>query len=162
MARTLDGIHTTLSYVQSSLQNATIVRNGEKFDGFIFSLLNPPVPLGGNIVSFDIYVDEIPMPRSVTFIATNEDMVSASAVTDERPLAFKPYQSARFLVLKEKGLDENKRHTLSIMSKLQGFEQVVIPFRFSDRVTRRQGVVILDSSLHDAIQTDEATNFRNF
>lgn len=124
--------------------------------------MNPPVPLGGNIVSIDIYVDEIPMPRNVIFVATNEDMVSAAAVTDERPLAFKPYQSARFLILKEKGLDENKRHTLSIMSKLQGFEQVVIPFRFSDKVTRRQGVVILDSSLHEALQTDDATNFRNF
>jgi hypothetical protein len=62
MVRTLDKTHTVLSYIDGSLKNATIVNGDNKFDGFIFSLLNPPVPLGGNIVSLDIYVDESPVP----------------------------------------------------------------------------------------------------
>ena len=44
MARTLDSIHSSLSYVRGSLKNATVVLEGSRHEGFIFSLLNPPVP----------------------------------------------------------------------------------------------------------------------
>ena len=67
MVRTLDKTHTVLSYIEGSLKKVIIV-NGENLQhGLIFSLLNPPVPLGGNIVSLDIYIDEIPIPKRVYF-----------------------------------------------------------------------------------------------
>lgn len=148
--------------MKGSLQNTTITRDGVKYEGFIFSLMNPPVPLGGNIVSIDVYVDEIPQQRGATYVATNEDMVSAEVVSDDRPLSFRPFQTARFLVIRDGGLDETKRHTIAIMSKMQGFEQVVIPFRFSDNITRRRGLVIIEGNGHDTAPGDEATNFENF
>ncbi len=149
--------------MKSSLQNATIVRNGVKYEGFIFALLNPPVPLGGNIVSIDLYVDEIPMPKKSTFVATNEDMVSAVSISEDRPLSFKPYQSARFLAIKEGGLDETRRHSITIMSKMQGFEQVVIPFRFADRPSSHRRNVLLDDDSPDVFPTgSQPTSFSNF
>lgn len=120
------------------------------------------MPLGGNVVSIDVFVDEIPMPRTTTFVVTNEDMVNAGAVSADRPLSFKPFQSARFLVIKEGGLEESKKHTLTIMSKMQGFEQVVIPFRFEDKVGRRRGHIILEEDGLGVQSSDEATRFSNF
>ncbi|HEY5630647.1 MAG TPA: hypothetical protein VIR31_00825, partial [Nitrososphaeraceae archaeon] len=98
MVRTLDKTHTVLSYIDGSLKNATIVNGDNRSKGFIFSLLNPPVPLGGNIVSLDIYVDEIPIPKKSIFIATSEDVVNAALLSEDRPIPFKPFQSARFLI----------------------------------------------------------------
>ena len=63
MARALDSIHTSLSYVRDSLKNVAVTVDGDRRDGFIFSLLNPPVPLGGNIIALDVFVDEIPVPK---------------------------------------------------------------------------------------------------
>lgn len=121
------------------------------------------MPFGGNIVSIDIYVDEIPLPRKNIFVATNEDTANAAAITDNRPLSFKPYQSARFLVLKDGGLEESTRHEITVISKLQGFEQVVVPFRFDDRISRRRGSVILEGNGQELLPSgDDATNFGNF
>src|SRR5215203_5431495 len=88
MVRTLDKTHTVLSYVEGSLKNA-IIGNGDDrpHNGFIFSLLNPPVPLGGNVVSLDVYVDEIPISKKSIFIATSEDIINASLLSEDRPIA---------------------------------------------------------------------------
>ena len=163
IARTLDGIHTALSYIKGSLQNTAIIHQGTKLQGFIFALLNPPVPLGGNIVSIDIYVDEIPIGRKNIFVATNDDMVNAGAISDDRPLSFKPYQSARFLVILEGGLKEGQKHAITVMSKMHGFEQVVIPFRFEDKISRRRGSVVLEGAGQNILPGGEdSTNFGNF
>jgi glycogen debranching enzyme len=163
IARTLDGIHTALSYIKGSLQNTAIIHQGAKIEGFIFALLNPPVPLGGNIVSIDIYVDEIPIERKNIFVATNDDMVNAGAISDDRPLSFKPYQSARFLVILEQPLKEGQKHAITVMSKMQGFEQVVIPFRFEDKVSRRRGSVVLEGGGQSTpLSGEDSTNFGNF
>ena len=53
LVRTLDKTHTLLSYVDGSLKNVTVTNRKDNYQGFIFSLLNPPVPLGGNIVSLN-------------------------------------------------------------------------------------------------------------
>jgi glycogen debranching enzyme len=132
ITRTLDSIHTALSYVKGSLQNVTIVQGGEKHQGFIFSLLNPPVPLGGNIIALDIYVDEFPVPKTSIYVATADDVVNAAALSENRPIPFKPFQGARFLVVKEDKLDEKKKHKILIVSKMEGFEQILIPFTFTD------------------------------
>ena len=58
--------------MHGSLKNVIVVNGVDKDHGFIFSLLNPPVPLGGNIVSLDIYVDELPVQRKSIFIATSD------------------------------------------------------------------------------------------
>ncbi len=103
------------------------------------------------------------MPKKSTFVATNEDMVNASAISEDRPLSFKPYQSARFLVITEGGLADTEKHTVAVISRVQGFEQVVIPFRFVDKISRRRGSVILEGSGHESfLGGEEATNFRNF
>jgi hypothetical protein len=120
-----------------------IVQGTEKHHGFIFSLLNPPVPLGGNIIALEVYVDEVPVPKKSVFIATPDDVVNAAALSEGRPVPFKPYQSARFLVMKEGGLDERKRHKIMILSKLEGFEQIMIPFMFTDRVGYRSGRIFI-------------------
>ncbi|HKU50126.1 MAG TPA: amylo-alpha-1,6-glucosidase [Nitrososphaera sp.] len=121
------------------------------------------MPLGGNITSIDIFVDDIPVPRKDTYIATSEDMVNATALSEDRPLSFKPYQSARFLVIKEGGLDEARNHAITVISKMQGFEQVVIPFRFSDRVSRRRGSIVFEGTRHDHLpRGEDATNFGNY
>src|SRR5215510_407037 len=122
MTRTLDRTHTLLSYVNGSLKNVVVSNGQENHHGFIFSLLNPPVPLGGNIVSLDIYVDELPVQRKSIFVATSEEVVNASLLSESRPIAFKPFQSARFLVLMEGGLDDKTTHKIVIMSKLEGFQ----------------------------------------
>jgi GH15 family glucan-1,4-alpha-glucosidase len=127
-----------LSYVQGSLKNAIVVNGDDRQQGFIFSLLNPPVPLGGNIVSLDIYVDELPVHRNSVFIATSDEVVNVATLSDNRPISFKPYQSARFLVIKDGGLDENVKHKILIMSKLEGFEDITIPFTFTDYVLGHQ------------------------
>ncbi|MGI0037855.1 MAG: amylo-alpha-1,6-glucosidase [Nitrososphaera sp.] len=119
--------------------------------------------MGGNIVSIDIYVDEIPIARKNIFVATNEDMVNAGAISDDRPLSFKPYQSARFLVIQEGGLKEGQKHAITVMSKMHGFEQVVIPFRIEDTISRRHGIVILEGTGQNILSTGEdSTNFSNF
>src|ERR687898_2749770 len=169
MVRTLDKTHTVLSYVEGSLKNA-IIANGEgrSHNGFIFSLLNPPVPLGGNVVSLDIYVDEIPVPKKSVFIATSEDIINASSLSEDRPISFKPFQSARFLILKDEAL-EKRRHKIVILSKLEGFEQIIIPFTFTDYVAGQSERVFISSSNltednSDTVATpaSEDTIFKNF
>lgn len=164
MVRTIDKTHTVLSYVDGSLKNVTIIDGNNSYSGFIFSLLNPPVPLGGNIVSLDIYVDEIPVPKKSVFIATSEDTVNASILSEDRPLPFKPFQSARFLVIKE-GLEDKRKHKVVILSKLEGFEQIIIPFTFSDYVEDRREKVLIPSNLFDepeCTSSGEDTIFKNF
>ncbi|HET9357151.1 MAG TPA: hypothetical protein VFN98_03575, partial [Nitrososphaeraceae archaeon] len=169
MVRTLDKTHTVLSYVEGSLKNATIANgDGRSHNGFIFSLLNPPVPLGGNVVSLDIYVDEIPVPKKSVFIATSEDIINASSLSEDRPISFKPFQSARFLILKDEAL-EKRRHKIVILSKLEGFEQIIIPFTFTDYVIgQSERVFISSSNLTDdnpdtvATSASEDTIFKNF
>lgn len=169
MVRTLDKTHTVLSYVEGSLKNAVIANGeGRSHNGFIFSLLNPPVPLGGNVVSLDIYVDEIPVPKKSVFIATSEDIINASSLSEDRPISFKPFQSARFLILKDEAL-EKRRHKIVILSKLEGFEQIIIPFTFTDYVVgQSERVFISSSSLTEdnpdtvATSASEDTIFKNF
>jgi glycogen debranching enzyme len=169
MVRILDKTHTVLSYVEGSLRNAVIANgDGRSNNGFIFSLLNPPVPLGGNVVSLDVYVDEIPVPKKSIFIATSEDIINASSLSEDRPIAFKPFQSARFLILKE-GTLEKRKHKVAILSKLEGFEQIIIPFTFTDHVARQiervfisSANIIEDDSYATTTSTNEATIFKNF
>jgi hypothetical protein len=153
-----------LSYIDGSLKNAAIVTGDDKFDGFIFSLLNPPVPLGGNIVSLDIYLDEIPVPKKSIFIATSEDVINAATLSDDRPISFKPFQTARFLIIKDGGLEEQSKHKIGILSKLEGFEQLLIPFTFNDYVSNRRERIFIPSNMLDDTEsnTDEDTIFKNF
>jgi GH15 family glucan-1,4-alpha-glucosidase len=144
-----------------------IIVNGEdKQHGFIFSLLNPPVPLGGNIVSLDIYVDELPVQRNAIFIATSDEVVNAATLSENRPIAFKPYQSARFLVIKDAGLDDNFKHKIVIMSKLEGFEEITIPFTFTDFISgyQKDRIHITPDSLAyvDLAVSSGDTMFKNF
>src|SRR5919108_52772 len=169
MVRTLDKTHTVLSYIEGSLRNAVIANgDGRDHNGFIFSLLNPPVPLGGNVVSLDVYIDEIPVPKKSIFIATSEDIINASSLSEDRPIAFKPFQSARFLILKESIL-EKRKHKVAILSKLEGFEQIIIPFTFTDHVAGQiervfisSSDMIEDDSYSTTTSTNEATIFKNF
>jgi GH15 family glucan-1,4-alpha-glucosidase len=169
MVRTLDKTHTVLSYIEGSLRNAVIANGDDRYhNGFIFSLLNPPVPLGGNVVSLDVYIDEIPVPRKSIFIATSEDIINASSLSEDRPIAFKPFQSARFLILKESFL-EKRKHKVAILSKLEGFEQIIIPFTFTDHVAGQiervfisSSDIIEDDSYATTTPTNEATIFKNF
>jgi glycogen debranching enzyme len=169
MVRTLDKTHTMLSYVEGSLRNAVIANgDGRYHNGFIFSLLNPPVPLGGNVVSLDVYIDEIPVPKKSIFIATSEDIINASSLSEDRPIAFKPFQSARFLILKESIL-EKRKHKVAILSKLEGFEQIIIPFTFADHVAGQiervyisSSDIVEDESYATTTSTNEATIFKNF
>src|SRR5919204_3315145 len=165
MVRTIDKMHTILSYIQGSLKNVTIVNGENLHHGFIFSLLNPPVPLGGNIVSLDIYVDEIPVSKKSIYIATSEDVVNASILSEDRPISFKPFQSARFLVINEAALKEESKHKIVILSKLEGFEQIIIPFEFSDYVDNQKERIFIPSNFiddHQSIDTLEDTIFKNF
>ncbi len=165
MVRTLDKTHTVLSYIDGSLKNATIVNGDNKYNGFIFSLLNPPVPLGGNIVSLDIYVDEIPVPKKSIFIATSEDVVNAATLSEDRPIPFKPFQSARFLIIKDDGLEEQSKHKIVILSKLEGFEQIIIPFTFNDYTSNRRERIFIPSNMiddSDSNTSTEDTIFKNF
>src|ERR671930_401259 len=165
MVRTIDKTHTILSYIQGSLKNVTIVNGENLHHGFIFSLLNPPVPLGGNIVSLDIYIDEIPVSKKSIYIATSEDVVNASILSEDRPISFKPFQSARFLVINEAALKEESKHKVVILSKLEGFEQIIIPFAFSDYVDNQKERIFIPSNFiddHQSITTNEDTIFKNF
>jgi glycogen debranching enzyme len=142
-----------------------IVRGGEKHHGFLFSLLNPPVPLGGNIIALDIYVDEVPVPKKSVFIATPDDMVNAAMLSESLPIPFKPFQSARFLVMKEGGLDEKKKHKIVIVSKMEGFEQILIPFTFTDHAGYRSGRIIIPESAQvqeSVAPGEDGTVFQNF
>jgi len=155
-----------LSYVKGTLKNVTVINGDERQRGFIFSLLNPPVPLGGNIVSLDIYVDELHVQRNSIFIATSDEVVNVATLSDNRPISFKPYQSARFLIIKDDGLDENVKHKILIMSKLEGFEEITIPFTFSDHISRHQkdSIHITPDSLgySDSGFSSGDTMFKNF
>lgn len=179
IARTLDNTHTLLSYVKGSLKNVVVINGDKKQHGFIFSLLNPPVPLGGNIVSLDIYVDELPVQRSQIYIATSELVIEASALSESRPIPFKPFQSARFLVIRDddcnekngsgsaKGLEEKKKHKIVIISKLEGFEDITIPFTFVDYVLDAPNEIIhinsdSSASLDPMLATSGETIFKNF
>lgn len=162
MARALDSIHTMLSYVRGSLKNASVVADGSGRDGFIFSLLNPPVPLGGNIIALDVFVDEIPVPKKEVYVATSESLVNASVLSEGRPLSFKPFQNARFLVVNGAGLGRG-RHKIVIMSKMEGFEQVTIPFTFTDAVATTKEKIVLPSDPSAAdVESDSDTVFSNF
>src|ERR687897_940465 len=165
MARTLDKTHTLLSYIEGSLRNVIIVTGEDKYNGFIFSLLNPPVPLGGNVVSLDIYVNEMPYPKKSIFVATTEDMINAASISENRPLPFRPFQSARFLVMSKEGLPQGKKHKIVILSKLEGFEQIIIPFTLNDYVgEQREKILIASNILEDLIYdtNNEDTIFKNF
>jgi GH15 family glucan-1,4-alpha-glucosidase len=153
--------------VQGSLKNVIVVNGEDKHHGFIFSLLNPPVPLGGNIISLDIYVDELPVQRNSIFIATSDEVVNVATLSENRPISFKPYQSARFLIIKEGGLDDNVKHKILIMSKLEGFEEITIPFTFTDYVSgyQKDSIHITPDSLasiDSAAVTSGDTMFKNF
>jgi hypothetical protein len=161
MTRALDAIHTSLSYVRGSLKNTTVVVGGEEHKGFMFSLLNPPVPLGGNVVSLDVFVDELPVRNNTVFVATQESIVNASALSDNRPLSFKPFQNARFLVISDSWLKKG-RHTLTLVSKMEGFEQIAIPFTFSDVAGRQDERVVLPSDLSVDVASISDSVFRNF
>lgn len=142
-----------------------IVQGGEKHHGFIFSLLNPPVPLGGNIIALDVYVDEFPVPKKSVFVATPDDVVNAAALSESRPIPFKPFQSARFLVMKEGGLDEKKKHKIVIMSKMEGFEQILIPFTFVDYAGYRSGRIFVPETAQapeSAALGEDGMVFQNF
>ncbi|HZD35730.1 MAG TPA: amylo-alpha-1,6-glucosidase [Nitrososphaeraceae archaeon] len=165
MVRTLDKTHTLLSYIEGSLRNVTIVTGQDKYNGFIFSLLNPPVPLGGNVVSLDIYVNEMPYPKKSIFVATTEDMVNAASISENRPLPFRPYQSARFLIVSKEQLQQGKKHKIVILSKLEGFEQIIIPFTFVDYVGDQSEKILIPSSIFEDLIYDtnnEDTIFKNF
>ena len=165
MARTLDKTHTLLSYIEGSLKNVAIVTGEDKFNGFIFSLLNPPVPLGGNVVSLDIYVDEVPYPKKSIFVATTEDMVNAASISENRPLPFRPFQSARFLVMSKEGLSQGKKHKIVILCKLEGFEQIIIPFTLIDHVGEQRDKILIPSNILEDLIYDtnnEDTIFKNF
>jgi glycogen debranching enzyme len=142
------------------------VQGGEKHQGFIFSLLNPPVPLGGNITALDIYVDELPIPKKSVFVATQDDVVNAAALSENRPIPFKPFESARFLVIKEGGLDEKKKHKIVIMSKMEGFEQIMIPFTFTDYPGYRSGRIFVPETTQSqeasALPDEDGMVFKNF
>ncbi|HXG06631.1 MAG TPA: hypothetical protein VNI77_04810, partial [Nitrososphaera sp.] len=148
------------------MQNVIIVMRGEKHQGFMFSLLNPPVPLGGNIISLDIYVDDIPIPKKSIFIATDDDVVNASALSESCPIPFKPFESARFLVIKEGGLDDKRKHKIVIVSKMEGFEQIMIPFTFSDYPGYRSGRIFIPETAQSsdslAVDQDGGMIFKNF
>jgi hypothetical protein len=165
MARTLDKTHTLLSYIEGSLKNAIIVTGEDKYNGFIFSLLNPPVPLGGNVVSLDIYVDEMPYPKKSIFVATTEDMINAASISENRPLPFRPFQSARFLIMSKEGLPLGKKHKIVILSKLEGFEQIIIPFTLNDYVGEQREKIFIPSNILEDLVYDtnnEDTIFKNF
>ncbi|MDQ3887987.1 MAG: hypothetical protein M3251_01805, partial [Thermoproteota archaeon] len=155
-----------LSYVQGSLKNVIVVNGDKERHGFIFSLLNPPVPLGGNIISLDIYIDELPVQRNSIFIATSDEVVNVATLSERRPISFKPYQSARFLIIKEGGLDEKVKHKILIMSKLEGFEEITIPFTFTDYVSgyQKDSIHISTDSLAyiDLTGSRGDTMFKNF
>src|ERR671918_586004 len=163
MTRTLDKTHTVLSYVEGSLKNAIVMNGNVKENGFIFSLINPPVPLGGNIVSLDIYVDELPLSKKSIQIATSDTIVNAAALSESQPLQFKPFQSARFLVIGVE-LETQKIHKITIMSKLEGFEQIIIPFTFVDYASNKKEKVIISSNLPEESdsQVYGETMFMNF
>jgi predicted glycogen debranching enzyme len=154
-----------LSYIEGSLKNATVIDGTSSYEGFIFSLLNPPVPLGGNIVSVDVYVDEIPVPKKSIFIATSEHVVNAATLSEDRPIPFKPFQSARFLIIKDGGLEEQRKHRIVILSKLEGFEQIIIPFTFDDCISNRKERIFIPSNMMDDSESNtsnEETIFKNF
>jgi hypothetical protein len=154
-----------LSYIDGSLKNVTVTNRKDNYQGFIFSLLNPPVPLGGNIVSLDIYVDEIPVPKKSIFIETSEDVVNAATLSEDHPISFKPFQSARFLIIKDGGMEEKRKHKVVILSKLQGFEQIMIPFTFHDYISSRRETIFVPSEILDddaESNTKEITIFKNF
>src|SRR6188472_2943284 len=164
MVRTIDKTHTMLSYIEGSLKNVTIINGETSEEGFLFSLLNPPIPLGGNIISLDIYIDEIPVSKKSIFVATSEDIVNASILSESRPISFKPFQSARFLVIRG-SLEEGMKHKIVILSKLEGFEQIIIPFTFSDHVAVQTERIFIPSNLIDddhSNTTREDTIFKNF
>ena len=165
MVRTVDKTHTLLSYIEGSLKNVTIVNGEIVQEGFMFSLLNPPIPLGGNIVSLDIYVDEIPVSKKSIFVATSEEIVNVAILSEGRPISFKPFQSARFLVIRGGALEEGKKHKIVILSKLEGFEQIIIPFTFIDYIGNRRERIFIPTSLTDDDQSSislEDTIFKNF
>jgi hypothetical protein len=115
-------------------------------------------------VSLDIYVDELPVQRKSIFVATSEEVVNASMLSENRPISFKPFQSARFLVVKEGGLDDRKMHKIVIMSKLEGFQDIAVPFTFSDRIAGYQMERIYvpsDSKSLDSAHSSDRI-FKNF
>jgi hypothetical protein len=151
--------------VCGSLKNVTVTNGKDSYKGFIFSLLNPPVPLGGNIVSLDIYLDEIPIPKKSIFIETSEDVVNGATLSEDRPISFKPFQSARFLIIKDCDIEEKSKHKVVIFNKLEGFEQIMIPFTFNDYISSSREIIFIPSEMlddDDEPNTKELTVFKSF
>lgn len=163
MVRASDKSHIILSYLSGSLKNAEISYDNKLSKGFIFSLLNPPVPLGGNIISLDLYVDEKKISKDAIFIATNDEVINASVLSEEKPISFKPFQSARFLII-DNELNGTKKHKIAIFSKLEGFEDIFVPFIFKDTVQKQKEKIILPDNMteSDDYYTSEETIFKNF
>lgn len=141
------------------------MHNGKKHQGFIFSLLNPPVPLGGNIIALDVYVDEFPVTKKSVFVATPDVVVNAAVLSEISPVPFKPFQNARFLVMKDGGLDERKKHKIVVVSKMEGFEQIMIPFTFTDYAGYRSGKIIIPETAQvqeSAAPGEDGMIFQNF
>jgi glycogen debranching enzyme len=113
----------------------------------------------------DIYLDEIPIPKKSIFIETSEDVVNAATLSEDRPISFKPFQSARFLIIKDGGMEGKRKHKVVILSKLQGFEQIMIPFTFSDYISTSREIIFIPSEMLDEdaeSNTSEVTIFKNF
>ncbi len=110
-------------------------------------------------------MDEIPVPKKSIFIATSEDVVNAATLSEDRPIPFKPFQSARFLIIKDDGLKEQTKHKIVILSKLEGFEQIIIPFTFNDYISNRRERIFIPSNMiddSDSNTSTEDTIFKNF
>ncbi len=92
--------------------------------------------------------------------------LTRATLSENRPIAFKPYQSARFLVIKDAGLDDNVKHKIVIMSKLEGFEEITIPFTFIDYISgyQKDRIHITPDSLAyvDLAVSSGDTMFKNF
>lgn len=104
------------------------------------------------------------MPRKSVFIATQDDTVNVALLSENRPIPFKPFQSARFLITKEDGLEEKMKHKIVVMSKMEGFEQIMIPFAFSDYAGRHNGKILIpqQAAEQDTTSPEDATIFKNF
>ena len=111
-------------------------------------------------------MDELPVQRNEIFIATSDEVVNVATLSESRPIAFKPYQSARFLVIKDGGLDDNVKHKILIMSKLEGFEEITVPFTFTDHVSgyQKDRIYISPDTLaySDLSISSVDTMFKNF
>src|SRR5206468_3686832 len=110
-----------------------------------------------------IYVDELPISKKSIQIATSDTIVNASVLSETRPIQFKPCKSTRFLVVGME-FENQKKHKITIMSKLEGFEQIIIPFTLVDYASNKKEKVIISSNLPEESDTQVygETMFMNF